>query len=111
MAQLPLVFSALAVLGLVVLVVLQLRNRPQPMAPDPRVDALSGQLQQLAVQQSSAQAAMNNQLAEFGNVIADRLHQSANQAGQSLSELKERLAVIDAAQKNITELSTQVVGL
>ena len=111
MAQLPLVFSALAVLGLVLVVVLQLRNRPQPAVPDPRVDALAGALQQLAAQQSSAQGAINSQLAEFGNRIADRLQQSANQAGQSLSELKERLAVIDAAQKNITELSTQVVGL
>jgi DNA recombination protein RmuC len=111
MTQLPLVISALVLLGLVVVLVLQFRNRPQPAQPDPRVDALSGQLQQLAVQQAAAQAAMNSQLAEFGNVIADRLHQSATQAGQSLTELKERLAVIDAAQKNITELSTQVVGL
>ena len=111
MSELSMVFSALMLLGLVVVVALQWRNRPQPTAPDPRVDALAGQLQQLAAQQSSAQAAINSQLAEFGNRVSDRLQQSANQAGQSLSELKERLAVIDAAQKNITELSTQVVGL
>jgi DNA recombination protein RmuC len=111
MSQLPIVFSGLAVLGVLLVVVLQWNNRPRPAIPDPRVDTLAGQLQQLAVQQTSAQAAMNSQLAEFGNVIADRLQQSANQAGQSLTELKERLAVIDAAQKNITELSTQVVGL
>ena len=28
-----------------------------------------------------------------------------------MTDLKERLAVIDAAQKNITDLSSQVVGL
>jgi DNA recombination protein RmuC len=111
MSQLPIVFSGLAVFGVLVLVALHWKNRPQPAVPDPRVDTLAGQLQQLGAQQAAAQAAMNSQLAEFGNVIADRLQQSANQAGQSLSELKERLAVIDAAQKNITELSTQVVGL
>jgi DNA recombination protein RmuC len=111
MALLSVVFLALVLLGLGVVVVLQWRNRPLPALPDPRVDALAGQLQQLAAQQSSAQAAINSQLAEFGNRISDRLQHSATQAGQSLSELKERLAVIDAAQKNITELSSQVVGL
>jgi DNA recombination protein RmuC len=111
MSQLPIVFSGLAVLGLLVVVVLQLKNRPQPAIPDPRVDTLAGQLQQLAAQQSAAQAAINTQLTDFGDRISNRLQLSATQAGQSLSELKERLAVIDAAQKNITELSSQVVGL
>ncbi|HVY99673.1 MAG TPA: DNA recombination protein RmuC [Dongiaceae bacterium] len=111
MSQLPLVFSGLAVLGVLLLVVLHWRHRPQPALPDPRVDTLAGQLQQLAAQQSGAQAAIDRRLTELGDRVADRLQQSAAQAGQSLSELKERLAVIDAAQKNITELSTQVVGL
>jgi DNA recombination protein RmuC len=111
MSQLPIVFSGLAVLGVLALVVLHWRNRPPAAIPDPRVDTLAGQLQQLAAQQAAAQAAINSQFAEFGDRISNRLQQSANQAGQSMSELKERLAVIDAAQKNITELSTQVVGL
>jgi len=111
MTQLPIVFSGLAVLGVLLLVVLQYRNRPQLALPDPRVDTLAGQLQQLAAQQSGAQAQIDRRLTELGDRVADRLQQSATQAGQSLSELKERLAVIDAAQKNITELSTQVVGL
>jgi DNA recombination protein RmuC len=110
MAQLPLILSAFAVLGVLLLVVLQLRGRA-PIAPDPRVAALSGQLQQLAAQQSGTQAAIDRRLTELGDRVADRLQHSAAQAGQSLSELKERLAVIDAAQKNIAELSTQVVGL
>jgi DNA recombination protein RmuC len=112
MAQLPLLLSGLAVLGVVLLVFLQLRPRPVPApAPDPRVEVLSGQLQQLAAQQTGAQAAIDRRLTELGDRVSDRLQQSAAQAGQSLSELKERLAVIDAAQKNIAELSTQMVGL
>src|SRR5882757_3859401 len=111
MTQLPIVFSGLAVLGVLLLVILQYRNRPQPALPDPRVDTLAGQLQQLAAQQTGTQEAIDRRLTELGDRVADRLQQSAAQAGQSLSELKERLAVIDAAQKNITELSTQVVGL
>ena len=111
MTQLPIVFSGLAVLGVLLLVILQYRNRPQPALPDPRVDTLAGQLQQLAAQQTGTQEAIDRRLTELGDRVADRLQQSAAQAGQSLSDLKERLAVIDAAQKNITELSTQVVGL
>jgi DNA recombination protein RmuC len=110
MLEMPFILSALALLGVVAILVLQLR--PKEVArPDPRVDAISGQLQQLAVQQTGTQEAMDRRLTELGNRVADRLQASAGEAGKSLAELKERLAVIDAAQKNIAELSTQMVGL
>jgi DNA recombination protein RmuC len=113
MDQMPLILSALAVLGVAVLVVLQLRHRPQPpqVLPDPRVEAVSGQLQQLAAQQSSAQAEIDRRLTELGDRVADRLQLSAAQASQSLAELKERLAVIDEAQKKLDGLAGQMVGL
>jgi DNA recombination protein RmuC len=110
MPEMPIIFSALALLGVVAILVLQLRPK-QAVRPDPRIDALSGQLQQLAAHQAGSQEAMDRRLGELGNRVADRLQQSASEAGKSLSELKERLAVIDAAQKNIAELSTQMVGL
>jgi len=110
MAEMPLILSALAVLGVVLLLVLQFRGKEQPR-PDPRVDAISGQLQQLAAQQTGTQEAIDRRLTELGNRVADRLQQSAGEAGKSLAELRERLAVIDAAQKNIAELSGQMVGL
>ena len=110
MPEMPIIFSALALLGVVAILVIQLR--PKPVAQlDPRIDALSGQLQQLAAHQAGSQEAMDRRLGELGNRVADRLQLSASEAGKSLSELKERLAVIDAAQKNIAELSTQMVGL
>jgi DNA recombination protein RmuC len=108
---LPLLLAGLAAFGVAVLILLQLRQK----AADPRLEALSSQLQQLAAQQSAAQAAaqtaIDQRLGQLGERVADRLNQNAAEAGKSLAELKERLAVIDAAQKNIAELSTQMVSL
>ena len=87
---------------------------------------LAGRLSQLAESQAAAQARLAQQmqaqdrqlsksgeerLADVPRRVGESLEKSSTQATQSLTELKERLAVIDAAQKNITELSTQVVGL
>src|SRR3982751_809254 len=110
MPEMPLILSALALLGVLTLLALQFRGKEKPL-PDPRVDAISGQLQQLAAQQTGTQEAIDRRLSELGNRVADRLQHAATEAGRSLAELKERLAVIDAAQKNIAELSTQMVGL
>jgi DNA recombination protein RmuC len=43
--------------------------------------------------------------------VAKGLSEQAEKTGQTLTTLAERLAVIDAAQKNIAELSSQMVGL
>ena len=43
--------------------------------------------------------------------LGDGLTESAEKTGESLKGLHERLAVIDAAQKNIMDLSQQMVGL
>ncbi|HWA41973.1 MAG TPA: DNA recombination protein RmuC [Hypericibacter adhaerens] len=91
-----------------------------------RMAELTGRFDQMARAQSEAQARLaeglqtqeralaatvEQRLAQLGDRVGLRLQESSTQAQQSLTELKERLAVIDAAQKNITELSTQVVGL
>jgi DNA recombination protein RmuC len=110
MLEIPYILSALALLGVVAILFLLLRPKEAPRL-DPRLDALSGQLQQLAAHQAGSQEAMDRRLTELGNRVADRLQLSASEAGKSLTELKERLAVIDAAQKNIAELSGQMVGL
>lgn len=60
------------------------------------------------------QAMTENQVAstaEINRTLNKSLTQSAEKTGESLTHLKERLAVIDSAQKNLTELSSQVVGL
>lgn len=43
--------------------------------------------------------------------LGQNLHENNERTGQHLRTLHERLAVIDTAQKNLTELSTQMVGL
>lgn len=87
---------------------------------------LNGRLAQLAESQASSQQQMAEnlraqeraltqileaRLTDVTKRVGDSLGQQAEKTGQNLDQLKERLAVIDAAQKNITELSTQVVGL
>lgn len=87
---------------------------------------LAGRLDQMAAQQAAAQNALSERLQaqeralaakldERLNSLQDRVGQTlqsnAEQAGQTMTELRERLAVIDAAQKNIVELSGQVVDL
>jgi DNA recombination protein RmuC len=91
-----------------------------------RLAELTGRFDQMARAQSEAQARLaeglqaqeralaatvEQRLAQLGDRVGLRLQESSTQAQASLTELKERLAVIDAAQKNIVELSTQVVGL
>ena len=87
---------------------------------------LAGRLSQLAESQATAQARLGEQLQnqerELSKKLEERLADVTRRVGEgleksykttenSLTDLKQRLAVIDTAQKNITELSTQVVGL
>jgi DNA recombination protein RmuC len=67
--------------------------------------------ERLQAQERTLAKAMEERLSEFSKRIGERLQLSATQSQTTLIDLRERLAVIDKAQKNITELSTQVVGL
>ena len=67
--------------------------------------------ERLQAQERSVTKAVEERLTEFSKRLGDRLQLSATQSQTTLTDLRERLAVIDKAQKNITELSTQVVGL
>ena len=87
---------------------------------------LAGRLSQIAEGQASAQARMTEQLqlqeravtkmldqrlAEVSRRVAEDLAKSATKNTEAMGQLQERLAVIDAAQRNITELSAEVVSL
>lgn len=72
---------------------------------------LSGRLAQLAENQAAASAQMAERLQTQERVLARAVEESSHRQANTLHELRERLAVIDAAQKNITELSAQVVSL
>ncbi|MGF7158986.1 DNA recombination protein RmuC [Rhodoligotrophos appendicifer] len=69
-----------------------------------RLADMAGQLRHFA----EASASRENHLSR---TLDQRLDLVTKRTGDSLSLLNERLAVIDRAQKNITELTTRVVGL
>lgn len=88
--------------------------------------SLAGRLAQLAETQAAAQAQLadrlqaqeralsktvEERLSDMAKRMDDGLQQASHRQATTLHELRERLAVIDAAQKNITELSAQVVSL
>ncbi|WP_193184469.1 DNA recombination protein RmuC [Nisaea sediminum] len=87
---------------------------------------LAGRVTQLSENHAAAQAKiaelmqlqerevakrLDERLADVTRKVGESLEKSSTKAQTSLSELQQRLAIIDTAQKNITELSTQVVGL
>jgi len=77
--------------------------------------ALEGRLSQMSDQTSKEAAEMNRTLAERLDKVSQRMGESLEKNNKSttdsLGDLKSRLAVIDEAQKNITALSGQMVGL
>ena len=122
----PLLLVSLALgLALVVLIFL-LRRGASSSASLGELAQIAGRLDQMAQSQAAQQAALDgrlqaqernlaravdDRLGDLGKRVSDRLQESAEKAGKSLSDLAARLAVIDAAQANIMELSSQVSGL
>lgn len=76
---------------------------------------LAGRLSALAEATATGQSNLVKSLeARFDSVrqhLGTSLSEQAQKTTETLTQLQSRLAVIDAAQKNITELSGQVVGL
>lgn len=67
--------------------------------------------ERLQAQERAVTKAVEDRLADLSRRVGENLQQSSTKTTESMTKLQERLAVIDAAQKNITELSGQVVGL
>lgn len=76
---------------------------------------LSGRMQTLAEMSVSRQGEvaklLNDRLDAVSHRLGQNMQEQSQRTGESLSKLHERLAVIDTAQKNITELSSRVVTL
>ncbi|GAB4353717.1 MAG: DNA recombination protein RmuC [Kiloniellaceae bacterium] len=123
-----LIVAVLAALAVGAVVGLLLRRRPAQEAPreDPALAALAGRLAQMAESQTAVQNSIierlqaqervviktvDERLQGFSKQVGDRLNESTTKHQTALADLRERLAVIDKAQQNLTELSTQVVGL
>jgi DNA recombination protein RmuC len=67
--------------------------------------------ERLQAQERALSQNVEQRLADFSKRLGDRLQEHSTQSHNTLSDLRERLAVIDKAQQNITELSSQVVSL
>ncbi len=67
--------------------------------------------ERLQAQERALSKTLEERLTALTKRVNDNLQESSTKTGETMTKLQERLAVIDAAQKNITELSSQVVGL
>lgn len=76
---------------------------------------LAGRLAQLsesvARSQSELARSLNDRLDGVARQVGINLGEQAEKSGQALSELRERLSLIDQAQTHLSELSSQVIGL
>jgi DNA recombination protein RmuC len=83
-------------------------------APDPRLDTVLQGQATIAEQfrgTAAAQAALTAQIDALKEKMGESLAASAQKTGETFVSITERLTVIDAAQKNISELSGHVVSL
>lgn len=134
------ILGAVALVALAVVALLLVRGQSGRAVADAREEllaravegvaqaqsTLTGRLSQLADSQAASQTqlaerlqaqeralakAVEERLAALGKRMDDGMLQASQRQATSLHELRERLVVIDVAQKNITELSAQVVSL
>ena len=76
---------------------------------------MTGRMQTMAEvfgsRQSELLQGLSNRMDGLGHRIGQSMVESTRHTHENLARLNERLAVIDTAQRNLTELSSQVVGL
>jgi DNA recombination protein RmuC len=75
------------------------------------VARLQGMIVSLQQGQSQLQKAVNERLDAVSHRLGDSLQKTTQHTTENLQKLNERLAVIDGAQKNISELAAQVTSL
>jgi DNA recombination protein RmuC len=95
--------------------------RPKPMAEtraDPRLDtvisgqgAIAGQFQVTLEAQAQLSRSLAERIEALDKRLGENLKESASRTGETLGGIQARLTVIDEAQKNISDLSGQVVSL
>jgi DNA recombination protein RmuC len=114
-----LVLAGIAVLALVVLAVVLIvhmsRRKREASLQDAQLGELKVRLQTLAeisvTRHGELARAVNERLDRMTHKVGTDLNETARKTHESISKLNERLAVIDTAQKNLTELSTNMVSL
>jgi DNA recombination protein RmuC len=118
------VLVLIGLLGLAVVVLLVLvaivavhmsRRRREARESDAQLAELKGRLQTLSElsisRQSELARAVNERLDRMTHRVGSDLTYTARMTSDSIAKLHERLAVIDSAQKNLTDLSSNMVSL
>jgi len=111
-----LIFVSLAAIGIAVYALRAPRRHSEDAARlENELARLAGQLAQMADTQTRAQGelarTLNERLDQVSHKMGASLSETAARTAETLGSLATRLSVIDEAQKNITELSSQVVSL
>jgi DNA recombination protein RmuC len=114
-----LALAGLAVLALIALAIVLTvhmgRQREEASANEAQLSELKIRLQTLAefsvTRHSELARAVNERLDRMTHRVGADLNETARKTNDSIAKLNERLAVIDSAQKNLTELSTNMVSL
>jgi DNA recombination protein RmuC len=114
-----LALAGVAVLALMVLtialVVHMSRRRRDTQAQATELAELKGRLQSFAeisvARQGDIARAVNERLDRMTHRVGTDLNETSRKTHESIAKLNERLAVIDTAQKNLTDLSTNMVSL
>src|SRR5580765_7219492 len=94
----------------------------RPAAPEPKLDprladvirgqgSIAGQFRQTLDSQVRLQTMLAERIEALDKRLGESLTDSATKTAQTVAGIGERLSIIDAAQKNIAALSTQVVAL
>lgn len=115
MLQILLAGLALVAVLAVVVVIVVLRTTRGAAGLQARLDMIAHDQEAKSVTLSQRlmdhERAIADRLADVGRRVGDSLTQTNDKTNENLTKLRERLAKIDAAQANITELSSRVVSL
>jgi DNA recombination protein RmuC len=110
------VLAVFALLALAIALIVHMRGRRrEAMAHAVQLAELKVRLQTFAEISVSRHGdlarAVNERLDRMTHKVGTDLNETSRKTHESIAKLNERLAVIDTAQKNLTELSTNMVSL
>jgi DNA recombination protein RmuC len=115
LARLLYIIGGALVVVLILFVIVVLRQERARTELGTRIQQLgesAGAAQALVGQRMIDQErALQEQLDRIGMRVSMSVDQAATQTKETLTSLRERLAVVDEAQRNITALSSQMIGL
>ncbi len=108
-------FAIAAAIGVIIVLVVRSRVPSKDLAGEQRMAELNARIQVmgdgLTKAQAQLQQAMHERLDAVSARLGESMQNSTKHTAEHLQQLHARLAVIDSAQKNITDLASQVTTL